>query len=85
MHWIGETSMYAVDWQKAKAELSRLLVLVESGEEVVIALRGKHIARLVRCNPKVAQQPDVLKEALQIPDSFFAPLASKDLECWEGR
>ena len=77
--------MYVVDWQKAKAELSRLLALVESGEEVVIARRGKHRARLVRSNPKVARQPDVLKEALQIPDSFFAPLASKDLECWEGR
>lgn len=85
LHWIGETSMYVVDWQKAKAELSRLLALVESDEEVVIARCVKQIARLVRCNPKVSRKPDVLKETLQIPDTFFAPLASTDFECWEGR
>ncbi len=77
--------MYIVNVRQAKAELSRLLALVESGEEVVIARRGKQVARLVRFNPTVAKQPDVLKGALEVPDSFFDPLSDDQLDAWEGR
>lgn len=77
--------MYIFNVHQAKTELSRLLALVESGEEVVIARRGKQVARLVRCHPTVTRKPDVLKGALEIPDGFFDPLTEQELDAWEGR
>ena len=40
--------MTVVNVHEAKTQLSRLLAQVEAGEEVVIARRGKPVARLVR-------------------------------------
>ena len=40
--------MSMVNIHQAKTQLSRLLVQVEAGEEVVIARNGKPVARLVR-------------------------------------
>ena len=46
--------MPVVNVHEAKTQLSRLLAQVEAGEEVVIARRGRPVARLVRCQPKGA-------------------------------
>ena len=40
--------MVTVNVHEAKTHLSRLLAQVEAGEDVVIARRGKPVARLVR-------------------------------------
>lgn len=40
--------MAVANVHQAKTQLSRLLVQVEAGDEVVIARNGKPIARLVR-------------------------------------
>ena len=59
---------------EAKAELSALLVMVENGEEVVIARGGKPVARLVpipvRAEPRKA---GALKGRIWISPDFDAP------------
>lgn len=77
--------MAVVNVHQAKTQLSRLLALVEAGEEVVIARRGNPVARLVRCQPETKRQPDVLKGTVSIPDSFFEPLPEEELASWGGR
>ena len=53
--------MLVINVHQAKTQLSRLLALVETGEDVVIARRGEPVARLVGCKPRSKRQPDVLK------------------------
>ena len=77
--------MVVVNVHQAKTQLSRLLARVEAGEEIVIARRGKPVARLVRCQPEPKRQPDVLKGKVSIPGSFFDPLPEEVLAAWEGR
>lgn len=76
--------MPTVNVHKAKTNLSRLLAQVEAGEEVIIARRGRPVARLVSYDPRVKRQPDILKGKLVIPDNFFDPLPEKELKAWEG-
>ena len=77
--------MVTVNVHEAKTNLSRLLVQVEAGEEVVIARNGKPVARLVRCHRGGKRQPDTLKGQIIIDDSFFDPLPEEELAAWEGR
>ena len=49
--------MTTVNVHEAKTNLSRLLVRVEAGEEVVIARNGKPVARLVSCKPRGSRKP----------------------------
>ena len=76
--------MTTVNVNEAKTNLSRLLVQVEAGEEVVIARNGKPVARLVSCKPRVKPKPDVLKGLINIDDSFFDPLPEEELRLSEG-
>ena len=76
--------MPVVNVHEAKTQLSRLLAQVETGEEVVIARRGRPVARLVRYQPRGKRQPDVLKGKIAIPDAFFEPLPEDELKLWEG-
>ena len=43
--------MPIVNVSEAKTQLSRLLKLVAAAEDVVIARRGRPVARLLRCQP----------------------------------
>lgn len=76
--------MPIVNVHQAKTHLSRLLVQVEAGEDVVISRRGEPVARLVGCKARSKRQPDVLKGKLTIPDEFFDPLPEEELREWEG-
>ena len=76
--------MVIVNVHQAKTHLSRLLAKVEAGEEVVVARRGKPVARLVAFEPRGRRRPDVLKGKVIIPDSFFDPLPEEELKSWEG-
>ena len=75
---------HVVNVHEAKTQLSRLLARVEAGEDIVIARRGEPVARLVACEPAGRRQPDVLKDRIVIPDSFFDPLPEAELAAWEG-
>ena len=74
-----------VNVHQAKTQLSRLLVRVEAGEDVVIARRGEPVARLVGCNPPRNRQPDILKGKVIVPENFLDPLPEEELAAWEGR
>ena len=77
--------MVTVNVHEAKTHLSRLLIQVEEGEEVVIARSGKPVAKLVSCAPPAKREPDLLKGKFVVPDSFFDPLPEDELRLWEGR
>ena len=77
--------MVVVNVHQAKTQLSRLLAQVEAGEEVVVARRGKPVARLVAFEPRGKRRPDILKGKVIIPDNFFDPLPEEELKSWEGK
>jgi prevent-host-death family protein len=62
-----------VNIHEAKTHLSRLLERVERGDEVVIARRGKPIARIEPWKGP-ARRPGRLKGKLRIAADFDAPL-----------
>lgn len=69
---------------EAKTNLSRLLEVVEKGQEVVIT-RGKvPVARLVRfAQPKVERRFGAMKGQAKVSGEFFAPLPEDELAAWE--
>ena len=75
--------MLVVNVREAKTHLSRLLARAEAGEEIVIARRGKPVARLVGCKQAGRRQSDILKGRVRIPESFFDPLPEEELAAWE--
>lgn len=79
--------MTTVNIHEAKTHLSALLASVERGEEVVIARRGKPVARLVIAEPperkprifgRFAGQPFYMS-----PD-FDDPLTEEEMADWYG-
>ena len=76
--------MRTVNIHEAKTTLSRLLVQVEAGEDIIIARNGKPVARLVGVQKRGKRQPDIFKGKIVIPDSFFDPLPEEELKAWEG-
>ncbi len=56
---------------EAKTQLSKLIAMVEAGEEVVIGRNGKPIAKLVPYEPKrESWKPGALKGKIWIADDF---------------
>lgn len=76
--------MTTVTVHVAKTQLSKLLAMVEAGEEVVI-LRGKEpVARLVPAEPpRPVRRFGALKGKISVPDSFFDPLPDEELDAWD--
>jgi len=56
------TSMQQVQIAEAKAHFSALIERVEAGEEIIIARRGKPVARLVKEYGDAESVADVLEE-----------------------
>jgi len=75
--------MSTVNIHQAKTQLSRLLVQVEAGEEVVIARNGKPVARLVRFRDRGKRRFGALRGKISIDESFFDPLPESELAAWE--
>jgi len=76
--------MAEVNVHEAKTHLSRLLLRVAGGEEIVIARAGKPVARLVPVEQKpqrVLGQDDGLFE---VPDDFDAPLPDEVLALFQS-
>jgi prevent-host-death family protein len=72
-----------VNVHEAKTELSRLLVAVEAGEDVVIARRGTPVARLVRYEHKKRAPLGSLKlPGPPIDDSVWDPMTDDELREW---
>ncbi len=75
--------MEAVNVHQAKTHLSRLLVEVEKGGEVVIARHGVPVARLVPFKPAGKRRYGAFKGQFKVPASFFDPLPETELAAWE--
>jgi prevent-host-death family protein len=79
--------MNKVTVHQAKTNLSKLLKLVEAGEDVIISRGNKEVARLTGFNPPTAKSRGygAWKGKFEIPDSFFFdPLPDNELALWEG-
>ncbi len=69
---------------EAKAELSRLLVLAEQGEEIVIARAGKPIVRLELIETKPVQRKlGTLKNELKWTDEMDKAFVDADADILE--
>ena len=78
--------MQTVNIFEAKTQLSKLIQIVENGEDVVIARNGKPVVRLTQLEP--AKRPIVfglLKGKIHVADDFDAPLPDEILAEFEGR
>lgn len=53
---------------EAKAQLSRLIAMVEAGEDVTITRRGQAVARLVRSSPPRQQLPSLAELRARLPE-----------------
>lgn len=75
----------SVNVHEAKTHLSRLLVRVENGEEIVIARSGVPIARLVPADRRSAQRAlGADAGAVVVPEDFDSPLPADVLDAFEG-
>jgi len=71
-----------VNVHTAKTNLSRLLDRVRKGEEIVLARAGKPCAKLVPLDEALERKPGLLK-GWRLPESFFEPLPTEELDAWE--
>jgi len=63
--------MHITNITEAKAQLSALIEKVLAGEEVIIGMAGKPVAKLVRYQLSEAQrQPEALKGKIKMADDF---------------
>lgn len=78
--------MKKVTTHEAKTHLSRLLVEVEAGEEIVICRGDKPAARLVPVSRKPAPRRPrigtVTSGPVHLSEDAFAPLGPDDLATW---
>jgi prevent-host-death family protein len=76
--------MAEVNVHEAKTHLSRLLMRVAEGEEIVIARAGKPIARLVPIESKTNRLIGQDDGLFEIPDDFDAPLPDEVLALFQS-
>ena len=53
---------------EAKAQLSRLIAMVEAGEDITITKRGQAVARLVPSKQSIQQIPSMADLRAQLPE-----------------
>ena len=74
-----------VNVHEAKTQLSRLLVRVGLGEEVIIARAGKPVARLVAIDEKPLRRiPGSARGQVWVAPDFNATLPSEILDAFEA-
>jgi prevent-host-death family protein len=60
--------MHTFTLAEAKAQLSRLIAMVEAGEDVTITKRGQAVVRLIRSVPARQQLPSLAELRARLPD-----------------
>lgn len=73
----------SVGVHEAKTHLSRLLLDVQRGEEVVITRRGEEVARLVPVAPPRLRVFGMDEGRFAVPDDFDEPLDEEILDLFE--
>lgn len=75
-----------INVHEAKTHLSKLLVRVQAGEEIVIAKAGNPIAKLVPLATDLERRvPGTAKGQMWISPDFDASLPDDMLDAFEGR
>ena len=70
----------------AKTQLSKLLDLIEEGEEVVIARHGRPVARLVRANSSKKPQLGAMRGEISWEEGWERAMTSEEADAfWNGR
>ncbi|TLY52858.1 MAG: type II toxin-antitoxin system Phd/YefM family antitoxin [Gammaproteobacteria bacterium] len=78
--------MAIINIGQAKTTLSRLVERAAAGEDIIIARRGKPVARLTRlAAPKRGIRFGVLRGKIKVADDFDAPLPQQARAAFEGR
>jgi prevent-host-death family protein len=75
---------HVVNMHEAKTTLSKLIELLESGEEVIIARAGKPVARLVPVGEAPRRKLGAWKGQVWMADDFDAPLPEEHARGWRG-
>lgn len=65
---VTEEIMHTFTLAEAKAQLSRLIAMVEAGEDVTITKRGQPVVRLVRSAPARQQLPSLAELRARLPE-----------------
>jgi prevent-host-death family protein len=74
-----------VNVHEAKTQLSRLLMRVGLGEEIIIARAGKPVARLVAIDEKpLRRTPGSARGQVWVAPDFDAPLPPEILDAFEA-
>lgn len=76
--------MTIVNIHEAKTHLSRILLRVAAGEEIVIARAGKPIARLVPIGEPKRRVLGTDRGRFEVPEDFDAPLDEATVTSFEG-
>ena len=75
-----------VSVHEAKTQLSKLLDLVEEGEEVLIVRHGRPVAQLVPARATGRPQLGTMRGELTWKEGWERPLSPEEAEAfWEGR
>lgn len=75
--------MRTVNIHEAKTHFSKLVDSVLKGNEVVIAMSGKPVAKLTPIEKKPKRRPGALKGKIKIAKDFDAPLPEHILSDFE--
>lgn len=67
----------------AKTHLSRLILRVEAGEEIILARGRTPVARLVPMAPTPRRVFGALRDKVAVGPQFIEPLPPGELETWE--
>jgi antitoxin (DNA-binding transcriptional repressor) of toxin-antitoxin stability system len=59
-----------VNIYEAKTNLSKLITLLEEGEEIIIAKANKPIAKLIQFKKEIKREPNHLKGKIVYKDDF---------------
>ncbi len=73
-----------VNVHEAKTHFSKLLEMVQRGEEVIVAKAGRPVARLVPAGPVGARRtPGSARGKIRVAEDFDAPLPEDILSAFE--
>lgn len=75
--------MRMVNIYEAKTHFSKLVNAVAKGNEIIIAMAGKPVAKLGPIKKKPMRRFGVLKGKIKIADDFDAPLSDEFLADFE--
>ncbi len=73
--------MEMINIHQAKTQFSKLLLRVQSGEEIIISKAGKPYAKLIPLQAPTKRTPGIAKG--RVTDAFFDPLPEEELGQWE--